>query len=105
MTFPLDELDPSDPASGMKRAKRVASHASFFKAGLCLGKTLVCIVKASNLSSTIKTLVPIDAPKSKQVKPTFRKILQGGNDSLRVFRVCDTSVGYAWHMTGLDSHN
>ncbi|KAI0091488.1 CNH domain-containing protein [Irpex rosettiformis] len=83
VTFPLDALDPRDPTSGVKRAKRIASHISFFKAGICLGKTLVCVVKASGLSSTIKALEPIDTQTRGKNKPTFKKILQGGNDTLR----------------------
>ncbi|GBE89631.1 Rho1 guanine nucleotide exchange factor 1 [Sparassis crispa] len=86
ITFPLDALDPMDPMSGLKRAKRIASHISFFKAGVCLGKTLVCVVKASPLSSTIKTFEPIDQNVRGRNKPTFRKLLQGGNDTLRVFK-------------------
>lgn len=88
ITFPLDALDPMDPMAGLKRAKRIASHISFFKAGICLGKTLVCVVKASALSSTIKALEPIDTTVRGRSKPTFRKLLQGGNDTLRLFKVC-----------------
>jgi hypothetical protein len=76
-----------DPLAGLKRAKRIASHITFFKTGVCLGKTLVCVVKASPLSSTIKTLEPIDQNIRGRNKPTFRKLLQGGNDTLRVFKV------------------
>jgi hypothetical protein len=76
-----------DPMAGLKRAKRIASHITFFKTGVCLGKTLVCVVKASPLSSTIKTLEPIDQNVRGRNKPTFRKLLQGGNDTLRVFKV------------------
>ncbi|PCH36385.1 CNH-domain-containing protein [Wolfiporia cocos MD-104 SS10] len=86
ITFPLDALDPMDPMAGLKRAKRIASHISFFKTGMCLGKTLVCVVKASPLSSTIKALEPIDQNVRGRNKPTFRKLLQGGNDTLRVFK-------------------
>ena len=86
MTFPLDALDINDPTAGLKRAKKVSSHTSFFKAGTCLGRTLVCVVKASALSSTIKTLEPIDQNVRGKNKPTFRKLLQGGNDTLRVFK-------------------
>ncbi|KAI0791960.1 CNH-domain-containing protein [Abortiporus biennis] len=86
ITIPLDALDAMDPMSGLKRAKRIASHISFFKAGVCLSKTLVCVVKASPLSSTIKTLEPIDQNIRGRSKPTFRKLLQGGNDTLRVFK-------------------
>ncbi|CCO29198.1 Rho1 guanine nucleotide exchange factor 1 [Rhizoctonia solani AG-1 IB] len=83
ITFPIDALELDDP---MKRAKRIASHTSFFKAGYCLGRTLVCVVKASSLSSTIKTLEPIDQAIRGKNKPTFKKLLQGGNDTLKVFK-------------------
>ncbi|KAG5351137.1 hypothetical protein C0989_007763 [Termitomyces sp. Mn162] len=91
ITFPLDALDPNDPLAGLKRAKRISSHTSFFKAGFCLGRVLVCIVKSSQLSSTFKTLEPIDQNVRGRAKPTFRKLLQGGNDTLKLFRV---SCGY-----------
>lgn len=48
---------------------------------------LVCVVKASALSTTIKTLEPIDQNLRGKNKPTFKKLLQGGNDTLRVFKV------------------
>ncbi|KAF8637624.1 hypothetical protein AX17_002693 [Amanita inopinata Kibby_2008] len=86
ITFPLDALDPIDPMAGLKRAKRISSHTSFFKAGYCLGRILVCIVKSSQLSSTFKTLEPIDQNIRGRAKPTFRKLLQGGNDTLKMFR-------------------
>jgi hypothetical protein len=87
ITFPLDALDPLDPVAGLKRAKRISSHTSFFKAGFCLGRVLVCIVKSSQLSSTFKTLEPIDQNIRVRAKPTFKKLLQGGNDTLKLFRV------------------
>ena len=87
ITFPLEALDPHDPMAGLKRAKRISSHTAFFKVGVCLGRVLVCIVKCSPLSSTIKTLEPIDQNIRGRSKPTFRKLLQGGNDTLKPFRV------------------
>ncbi|GJE93881.1 CNH-domain-containing protein [Phanerochaete sordida] len=86
ITFPLDSLDPRDPNAALKRAKRIASHASFFKAGVSLGRTLVCVVKTSALSSTIKVLEPIDTNVRGARKPTFKKLLQGGNDTLKLFK-------------------
>lgn len=77
--------------AGLKRAKRISNHTSFFKAGQCLGKVLVCIVKSSQLSSTFKTLEPIDQNIRGRSKPTFRKLLQGGNDTLKLFRVRGSS--------------
>ena len=86
-TFTLDALDPSDPVGSLKRGRRISSHTSFFKAGQCLGRTLVCVVKSSSLSSTIKTLEPIEQNlRVGKKQQTFRKLLQGGQDSLRVFK-------------------
>jgi hypothetical protein len=62
-----------------------------FKAGQCLGRTLVCVVKSGNVSSTIKTLEPIDQARGKK-QPTIRKFLQGSNESLRVFKVRPTGL-------------
>ncbi|KAG6821216.1 hypothetical protein H0H93_004038 [Arthromyces matolae] len=99
ITFPLDALNPKDPTAGLKNAKRISSHTSFFKAGFCLGRVLVCIVKSSQLSSTFKTLEPIDQNIRGRSKPTLRKMLQGGNDTLKLFRefyipVESTSIHY-----------
>ncbi|KAH9479544.1 Rho1 guanine nucleotide exchange factor 1 [Psilocybe cubensis] len=99
ITFPLEALDPLDPMAGLKRAKRISSHTSFFKAGFCLNRVLVCIVKSSQLSSTFKTLEPIDQNIRGRAKPTFKKLLQGGNDTLKPFRefyipVESTSIHY-----------
>ncbi|KAG9032105.1 RHO1 GDP-GTP exchange protein 2 [Tulasnella sp. JGI-2019a] len=86
LSFPMDALDPSDPSAALRRGKKESSHTTFFKAGTCLGRTLLCIVKASALSSTIKTLEPIDQSVRAKNKPTFRKLLQGGNEMLKVFK-------------------
>ncbi|KAJ7804556.1 CNH-domain-containing protein [Mycena olivaceomarginata] len=99
LTFPLDALDPMDPNAGLKRAKRIATHTSFFKAGFCLGRVLVCIVKSTQLSSTFKALEPIEQTVRGRAKPTFKKLLQGGNDTLKPFRefyipVESTSIHY-----------
>lgn len=101
ITFPLDALDPQDPMAGLRRAKRISSHTSFFKAGFCLGRVLICIVKSTQLSSTFKTLEPIDQNVRGRAKPTFRKLLQGGNDTLKPFRVSHTITGILNFLTDL----
>lgn len=85
-TFFVDHLDPGDAVGAAKRARKISAHATFFKAGQCLGRTLVCVVKSGNVSSTIKTLEPIDQVRGKK-QPAIRKFLQGSNESLRVFKV------------------
>ena len=85
-TFTLDALDPADPMTSLKRGRRISSHTSFFRVGVCLGRTLVCVVKSGPVSSTIKTLEPIEQTERGKRQPTFRKLLQGGQDTLRVFK-------------------
>jgi hypothetical protein len=86
--FPLEFLDPTDTSAALKRGKRLSSHTSFFKSGICLGRTLLCIVKSSSLSSTIKTLEPIDQSMRGKKQPTpFRKLLNNSNEPFKVFKV------------------
>lgn len=85
-TFYIDHLDPSDAVGAAKRARKISSHATFFRTGQCLGRTLVCIVKSGSVSSTIKALEPIDVARGKK-QPALRKFLQGGSEYLRVFKV------------------
>ena len=88
-TFPLDCLDPNDPNAALKRGKRISSHTSFFKSGICLGKMLVAVVKSSTLSSTIKVLEPVDQTmRGKKPQASFMRRLHGGNDALKLFKVC-----------------
>ena len=83
-----------DPLAGLKRiAKRIAAHTSFFKTGVCVGRTFVCVVKTKPLSSTIKMFEPIDQSVRGLNKPTFPKLLQGGNDTLRVYKEFYIPVG------------
>jgi len=82
ITFPLNALEAMDPLTGLKRAKRIAAHTSFFKSGVCAGRTLVCVVKTSPLSSTIKIFVPNDQNVRGRNKPSFRRLPQGENDTL-----------------------
>ncbi|KAF7288465.1 Rho guanyl-nucleotide exchange factor [Mycena chlorophos] len=86
--FPLGALDAKDPTAGHKRMKgigRIAAHTSFFKAGFCLGRVLVCMVKSTHLSSALKALEPIEHNVRGLAKPPFKKLLQGGNDTLQPF--------------------
>ena len=94
ITFPLDALDALDPMAGLKRANPISPHASFFKVGFCLGRVLVCIVKSNWHSTTFKTLELIDQDFRGRAKPTFKKLLQGGNDTLKLFRVSRALSGY-----------
>ncbi|KAG8713192.1 RHO1 GDP-GTP exchange protein 2 [Ceratobasidium sp. 395] len=86
LTFPLNALESTDPKLSRKCMKRISSHTSFFKAGHCLGRTLVCTVDVSPLRSTIKMLEPIDQAAREKHKPMFKKLLQSENDAFKVFK-------------------
>ena len=86
-TFLIDSLAPEDAVAASKRARKISTNASFFKTGVCLNRTLVCIVKSGPVSSTIKTLEPTDQHgRGGKKQPTIRKFLQGGNELLRVYK-------------------
>lgn len=86
-SYPLEALDPNDPTAALKRGKRLSSHTSFFKSGICLGRTLLCIVKSSSLSSTIKTLEPVNLAMRNKKQPTpFRKLLNNNNEPFTLFK-------------------
>jgi hypothetical protein len=95
--YGLEALDPNDPNSASKRAKKLGSSVSFFKTGVCQNRTLVGIVKNSSnaldQNSTIKTLEPIEQDGSKKNKSSFRSMLRGGNTELfKLYKV--------WVLTG-----
>jgi hypothetical protein len=54
--------------------------------GACVGRTFVCVVETSLLSSTTKIFEPIDQDVRGRNKPTCHKLLQGGNDTLRTYK-------------------
>jgi hypothetical protein len=70
----------------LMRVGGIAALTSFFKSGICVGRTFVCVVKTSPLSSTIKIFESIDQNIRGRNKPRFRKLLQGGNDTLRIYK-------------------
>ncbi|CAE6531518.1 unnamed protein product [Rhizoctonia solani] len=78
-TFPLGELEMEDHTKYMKK---IASHTSFFKVGTCLARTMMCTVKGSSLSSTVKILEPAKSPPGLKGQTTLSK----KEDKLKLFR-------------------
>lgn len=88
MSVPVEGLDPNDTTLANKRPKKVVGHTNFFKAGVCLGRVLVCCVRSSSLSSTVKVYEPLDTLARGKGRPAFRGLLRGGQDTLKAFKVC-----------------
>jgi hypothetical protein len=85
LSYPLSALDPNEPALS-KRSKKIQSHCNFFKTGICLGRHLVCCVKSSALSTTIKVFEPNDAMSKGKKQKGFKMFNSGGQDELKAFK-------------------
>ncbi|CAE6398382.1 unnamed protein product [Rhizoctonia solani] len=90
VTFSLEAIDVSEPVRSIHdplgHMKRIASHTSFFKAGYCLGRVLVCVVQANPSNSIIKVFEPIEPSIRGKNKPAFQQALRGGNDTLKILK-------------------
>ncbi|KAJ5134203.1 Rho1 guanine nucleotide exchange factor 1 [Penicillium atrosanguineum] len=86
-SYPMEALELTEGANAMaKRPKKIQGHANFFKAGIGLGRHLVCSVKTSALSSTIKVYEPMDNLAKGKKKSAVSKMFQSGQDTLRPFK-------------------
>lgn len=85
LSFPLAVLDPNETTLA-KRPKKIQSHCSFFKTGICLGRHLVCCVKSSALSTTVKVYEPNDTISKAKGKKGLGKMFNAGQDELKPFK-------------------
>ncbi|KAI6893637.1 citron like protein, partial [Hortaea werneckii] len=84
-TYPLEALDPEEgPGAPSKRGRRIC-HANYINAGMCNGQTLVCCVKSSSLSSTVKVFEPMDSMTKGKKKSGFAKMLASGQEMLKPY--------------------
>ena len=87
-SYPLEALDPTEGQNPLaRRPKKIQGHSNFFKAGIGLGRHLVCVVKTSALSTTIKVYEPMDNLAKGKKKP-LSKMFQSGQDTFKPFKVC-----------------
>ncbi|TKA64258.1 hypothetical protein B0A49_05871 [Cryomyces minteri] len=85
-SYPTEALDPEESQAAPSKRGRKICHASFFKVGVCVGQHLVCCVKTSALSSTIKVYEPVDSMTKAKKKSGLAKMLAGGHDVLKPFK-------------------
>jgi RHO1 GDP-GTP exchange protein 1/2 len=86
-SYSMEALDPDDSNAAMSKRGRKICHASFFKAGICQGQQLVCPVKTSALSTTIKVYEPMDSMTKKSKKSGLAKMLASSQDVLKPLKV------------------
>ncbi|KAE8350167.1 putative Rho guanyl nucleotide exchange factor [Aspergillus coremiiformis] len=86
-SYPMEALEIGEGQNMVaKRPKKIQGHANFFKAGIGLGRHLVCSVKTSALSSTIKVYEPMDNLAKGKKKSAVSKMFQSGQDTLKPFK-------------------
>lgn len=86
-SYLLEALDANSQNPLAARPTKIQDQVNFFKAGICLGRHLVCSVKTSALSSTIKMYEPVDNLAERKKKLAISKLFQRGQDALRPFKV------------------
>ena len=98
VSYPLEALDPNDNQSPLlKRPKKIQGHANFFRAGVCLGRHLVCTAKTSGLSTTVKVFEPMDTLSRGGGRPALTRLFQGSQDALKPFKVSHSCSGLSIH--------
>lgn len=84
-SYPLEALEDESPSAPSKRGRKM-THANYINAGMCNGQTLVCCVKSSSLSSTVKVFEPMDSMTKGKKKSGFAKMLASGQEVLKPYK-------------------
>jgi hypothetical protein len=86
-SYPLEALEVNEGQNPLaRRPKKIQGHTNFFKVGIGLGRHLVCSVKTSALSTTIKVYEPMENLARGSRKPALGKMFRGGQDTLKPFK-------------------
>ncbi|KAK3047434.1 RHO1 GDP-GTP exchange protein 2 [Extremus antarcticus] len=85
-TFPLEALDPDEGVAGPAKRGRRICHANYINAGMCNGQTLVCCVKSSSLSSTVKVFEPMETKGVGKKKSGIARMLASGQEVLKPYK-------------------
>ncbi|RKP05708.1 hypothetical protein THASP1DRAFT_19459 [Thamnocephalis sphaerospora] len=64
--YSLDCLSSFESSSAKRSGRKINRHVSFFKVGVCMNRTLVCVVKSAALYSTICALEPVASMANKK---------------------------------------
>jgi RHO1 GDP-GTP exchange protein 1/2 len=86
-SYSMEALDPDESNAAVSKRGRKICHANFFKAGVCQGQQLVCAVKTSALSTTIRVYEPMDSMSKKSKKSGLAKMLASSQDVLKPLKV------------------
>ena len=85
VSFPLDALESNDNL--LKKPKKIQNHAIWFKAGICMGRHLVCSAKMSGMSPTIRVFEPMDTISRGNRRPGISRMFNSSGETLKPFKV------------------
>jgi RHO1 GDP-GTP exchange protein 1/2 len=85
-SYPVEALDTDESQAAVLKRGRKICHANLFKSGVCVGQQLVCCVRTSALSTTVKVYEPMENMAKKSKKSGFAKMLAGGQDVLKPYK-------------------
>ena len=87
-SYPLEVLESGDNPA-LKRGKKILNHVNFFKAGVCLGRHLVCCAKNSSISTTVKVYEPMDTLSRSKGQRGGLRLFASSQDSLKAFKASE----------------
>ena len=87
-TYPLEVLESGDNPA-LKRGKKILNHVNFFKAGVCLGRHLVCCAKSSSLTTTVRVYEPMDTLSRSKGPRSGLRLFSSSQDSLKEFKASE----------------
>ncbi|KAJ3217106.1 RHO1 GDP-GTP exchange protein 2 [Dinochytrium kinnereticum] len=87
LLFSLEALNVlSSESNTPKKGKKIADAINFFKLGICADRTLLCAIRSTPLTSTVKVFEPVGLGNSKR-RGKLGKLFMGSSDSLKLFKV------------------
>lgn len=82
-TFSIDLIESAaDEATRLRGLKQVVNQVSFYKVDEYSGRTLLTVVKSTNLTSTIRVLEPVGPSQPITKRPPLRRLLTAGGGAL-----------------------
>lgn len=82
-TFSIDLIDSNaDEATRLRGLKQVVNQVSFYKVDEYSGRTLLTVVKSTNLTSTIRVLEPVGPTQPVTKRPPLRRLLTASGSNL-----------------------
>ncbi|KAI8852236.1 CNH domain-containing protein [Chytridium lagenaria] len=85
LLFSLEALDVGSTDGSGRKGRKIADAINFFKSGICADRTLVCAVRSTPLTSTVKVFEPVGLGNSKRLGK-LGKLFMSASDSLKLFK-------------------